>query len=168
MNPIPPQTYDDQWKTGKLMAHSNWEVGDGPNHLVYPQWLVPIEFTRWAPLEGQWYQQLGTKTSRHRAGRRPVGAARRRGWSPSADGPIKKLWDLYDASKVEPDEMKRHQLVWDMIKIHISDGPFFMGSVANYPQVMIVKNGSPERAPPGEPHPRRLGQSVDPPDAGRL
>ena len=45
----------------------------------------------------------------------------------------------YDASKVEPDVMKRHQLVWDMIKIHVSDGPFMMGSVANYPQVMVIK-----------------------------
>jgi peptide/nickel transport system substrate-binding protein len=26
-----------------------------------------------------------------------------------------------------------------MIKIHVSDGPFMMGSVANYPQVMVIK-----------------------------
>ena len=35
--------------------------------------------------------------------------------------------------------MKRHQLVWDMIKIHVDDGPFVMGSVANYPQVIVIK-----------------------------
>jgi peptide/nickel transport system substrate-binding protein len=58
---------------------------------------------------------------------------------PEANGPIQKLWDIYDASKIEPDVMKRHQLVWDMIKIHVSDGPFMMGSVANYPQVMVIK-----------------------------
>jgi peptide/nickel transport system substrate-binding protein len=138
LNPIPPQTYDDQWKTGKLMGHSNWEVGDGPNHLVYPQWLVPIEYTRWAPLEGQWYQQLGTKTAGTEADKDPWERTPPR-MEPEADGPIKKLWDLYDQSKVEPDAMKRYQLVWDMIKIHISDGPFMIGSVANYPQVMIVK-----------------------------
>ncbi|GAB3763712.1 ABC transporter substrate-binding protein [Microlunatus parietis] len=138
INPIAPQTYDDRWKTGKLMGHSNWEVGDGPNHLVYPQWMVPIEYTRWAPLEGQWYQQLGTKTAGTELDKDPWERTPPR-MEPEADGPIKKLWDLYDQSKVEPDETKRHQLVWDMIKIHISDGPFFMGSVANYPQVMIVK-----------------------------
>ena len=33
-NPIAPQAFDDQWKSGKLIAHSNWEVGDGPNHLI--------------------------------------------------------------------------------------------------------------------------------------
>ncbi|SDE43180.1 ABC transporter substrate-binding protein [Auraticoccus monumenti] len=138
VNPIPPQSYDDEWKTGKLMGHSNWEVGDGPNHLVYPQWLVPLEFTRWAPLEGQWYQQLGTKTEGTEADVDPWERTPPR-MEPEPDGPIQKLWDLYNASKVEPDELKRHQLVWDMIKIHISDGPFFIGSVANYPQVIVVK-----------------------------
>jgi peptide/nickel transport system substrate-binding protein len=55
------------------------------------------------------------------------------------DGPVKKLWDLYNEAKVEPDEMKRTQLVWEIFKIHISDGPFIMGCVANYPQVMVIK-----------------------------
>jgi peptide/nickel transport system substrate-binding protein len=35
--------------------------------------------------------------------------------------------------------MKRDQLVWEMIKIHIDEGPFMMGTVANYPQVMVAK-----------------------------
>ena len=48
---VGPQAYDDEWKTGTLMGHSNWEVGDGPNHLVYPQWLVPLEYTRWGAID---------------------------------------------------------------------------------------------------------------------
>lgn len=138
MNPIPPQSYDDQWKSGKLMSHSNWEVGDGPNHLVYPQWLVPLEYTRWAPLEGQWYQQLGTKTNSTETNVNPWKRHPPR-MEPDKNGPIQKLWDLYNQSKIEPDEMKRDQLVWDMIKIHVSDGPFFQGTVANYPQIEVVK-----------------------------
>jgi peptide/nickel transport system substrate-binding protein len=138
LNPIAPQTFDDEWKTGTLMAHSAWEVGDGPNHLVYPQWLVPLEYTRWAPLEGQWYQQLGSDTNKKQLDVDPWKRNPPR-MKPEADGPIQKMWDIYDASKVEPDEMKRNQMVWDMIKIHISDGPFFMGSVANYPQVTVLK-----------------------------
>ncbi|QDP96694.1 ABC transporter substrate-binding protein [Microlunatus elymi] len=138
MNPIPPQTYDDQWKSGKLMAHSNWEVGDGPNHLVYPQWLVPLEYTRWAPLEGQWYQQIGTSTNEKELSLSPWKRHPPR-MKPDPNGPIQKMWDIYNQTKVEPDEMKRHQLVWDLIKIHVSDGPFFQGTVANYPQVEIAK-----------------------------
>ncbi|QGN32765.1 ABC transporter substrate-binding protein [Microlunatus sp. Gsoil 973] len=138
MNPIAPQTYDDQWKSGKLMSHSNWEVGDGPNHLLYPQWLVPLEYTRWAPLEGQWYQQIGTSTNAKETNVDPWKRHPPR-MEPDKNGPIQKMWDIYNQTKVEPDEMKRTQMVWDLIKIHVSDGPFFQGTVANYPQAMYVK-----------------------------
>ena len=136
--PISPQSFDDQWKTGKLMGHSNWEVGDGPNHLVYPQWLVPLESTRWAPLEGQWYQQTGTKAEDQELHQSPWKRHPPR-MKPDADGPVHRLWEIYNRSKTEPDEMARHKLVWDMIKIHISDGPFYMGCVANYPRVTVIK-----------------------------
>jgi len=140
LNPVAPQTYDSQWMSGKLMAHSNWEVGARPNHLLYPQWLVPLEYTRWAPLEGQWYQQLGTNTNKTELNKSPWDRHPPR-MEPDPNGPIKKLWDMYDQSKVEVDVMKRDQLVWDMIKVHVSDGPFFQGTVANYPQVIVIKNG---------------------------
>ncbi len=138
INPIPPQSFDDQWKTGKLMSRSNWEASDGPNLLVNPTWLVPIEPSRWAPLEGQWYQQLGTKTAGTELELDPWERHPPR-LEPDREGPIQKIWELYNASKVEPDELKRHQLVWEMIKLHISDGPFFMGCVANFPQITVIK-----------------------------
>ena len=46
---------------------------------------------------------------------------------PEKGGPIEQLWAIYDKTKVEPDPMKRHQLVWDMIKIHVDQGPFVHG-----------------------------------------
>lgn len=46
------------------MTRSAWEVGDGPNDLPNPQWLVPIEGARWAPLEAQYYQVRGTPDER--------------------------------------------------------------------------------------------------------
>jgi len=36
--------------------------------------------------------------------------------------------------------MKRMSLVWDMINIHIDDGPFYIGTVANYPRIIFVSN----------------------------
>jgi peptide/nickel transport system substrate-binding protein len=138
LNPVPPQAFDDQWATGKLMAHSNWEVSDGPNQLVNPTWLIPTEVTRWSPLQGQWYAMLGTKTNETELDVDPWRRHPPR-MEPTDDGPVRRLWELYDQSKVEMDEMKRHELVWEMIKIHVSDGPFFMGCVANYPQVVIKK-----------------------------
>ena len=43
------------------MLHSNWEVSGPPNSLLTnPSWLVPIEVSRWAPLQGAMYGMRGT------------------------------------------------------------------------------------------------------------
>ena len=151
-----PQAFDDEWETGKLMTNSNWEVGDGPNHLVYPQWLVPLEYDPLGAAEGPVVRSCAARTQENQQlDRRPVGA------QPAADGArdratrSQKLWEIYDQTKVEPDAMNRHRLVWEMIKIHVYDGPFWMGSVANYPQVDGRQDGPDERPAQGEPGPRR-------------
>lgn len=139
-NPVVPTAYDEQWKGGALMSKTAWEVGDGPNHLVYPQWLVPIEFSRWAPLQGTYYDVRGTPKEKEEQDVDPYKRTPPR-MEPEKGGPVEQLWSIYDKSKVEPDPMKRHQLVWDMIKIHVEQGPFFQGTVANYPRIIIVKKG---------------------------
>ncbi|SDS52029.1 peptide/nickel transport system substrate-binding protein [Microlunatus soli] len=138
-NPIPPQTFGDQWETGKLMGHTNWEVGDG-HPLIYAGWVVPVQYDHWAPLQGHWYQLLGTKTLKTELDVDPWKRHPPR-LEPEKGSPVAKLQDLYNKARVEPDEMKRTQFIWDIFKTHITDGPFFMGCVANYPQVMIIKNG---------------------------
>jgi len=63
--------------------------------------------------------------------------------APAADhsgqgGPVEKLWKIYNASKTEADAMKRQALVFQIIKVHISDGPFVQGTVANSPRVIVI------------------------------
>jgi peptide/nickel transport system substrate-binding protein len=101
---------------------------------------VPIEPERWAPLEGQMYNVRGTPAENQQLDRAPFERTPPR-MEPEEGGPIEKLWQLYDQSKVEPDEMARTRLVWEMIKIHATDGPFFMGVVANTPRVVLSKKG---------------------------
>ena len=139
-NPIPPQSFDDQWRSGKLMAHSNWEVANVGISLIQPFWLIPVEATRWAPLEGAWYAGLGTDVNTKQTDVDPWKRSPAR-MDADKDGPIAKLWDLYNKARVEPDKMKQIELVWEIEKLHISDGPFFMGCVANYPQVIVAKTG---------------------------
>jgi peptide/nickel transport system substrate-binding protein len=143
ISPVPDQGRRDSWFAGKLMTNADWGIGDGPNHLVYPQWLVPIEPERWAPLHGQGYQLKGTGSETEELDvdpwqRQPARIV------PSDDvfdATIAKLQELYDKTKIEPDVMKRHQLVWEMMKIHVESGPFVQGSVANFERVFIVKKG---------------------------
>jgi len=139
-NPVPPTSFDDNWKAGKYMCHSAWEVGDGPNCLLYPQWMVPLEFSRWAPLQGSMYNAKGTKAYTSESNIDP--------WKrhpprimPDKGGPVEKLWSLYDQTKVEPDITKRDSLVWEMTKVHVDQGPFFQGTVANPSRVIVKKTG---------------------------
>ncbi len=146
LNPLPPQGFKEKWIAGDRLSNAQWGVGDGPNHLVYPQWLVPIEEERWAPMTGTFYKLRGTEKVSNELKelaqpdvdpyeRNPPRSA------PEEGDPIDRLWKLYDQSRVEADPMGRHKLVWDMIKIHVEDGPFFQGSVSNAPYPFLVKTG---------------------------
>ena len=143
ISPVPAQGRDDRKGAGEEMSDAGWGIGDGPNHLVFPQWLVPLERTRWASLHGKGYEVRGTEAENTEKDVDP--------WerNPPRINPddeafspvIGQLWEIYDRSKVEPDALARHKLVWDMIKIHVSEGPFVQGSVANFERVFIIKNG---------------------------
>lgn len=139
-NPVNSTGFGDRWAEGQILTTTAWEVGDGPNHLVGPWWLVPIEPARWAPLEGVYYSVRGTPKEHQEKNVDPYKRHPPR-MEPEKGGPIEKLWNLYDKAKSEPDFMKRNQMVWEMIKIHITDGPFFSGTVANYPQIELVRQG---------------------------
>ncbi|HZC28019.1 MAG TPA: ABC transporter substrate-binding protein [Actinopolymorphaceae bacterium] len=137
LNPVPPDGFGDQWRFGKLMTNTTWETGDGPNCLVYPQWMVPLESSRWAPLQGEYYNVRGTPKEKEEANVDPFKRTPPR-MAPDKGGPVEKLWELYDKSKIEPDEMGRHRLVWEMVKVHITDGPWLMGVCANTPYILLI------------------------------
>lgn len=140
LNPVPSASYGDQWHVGKMLTNTAWEVGDGPDHLTGPWWFVPIEIDRWAPLHGQMYMMRGTPEYEKQRDKDPYERTPPR-VDPEPGSPIDRLYKLYDKAKVEPDAMRRHQAVWDIIKIHVEDGPFYMGVVANYPRFVLVRNG---------------------------
>lgn len=138
--PIAPQAFGPAWNNGTLMSHTNWDDGDGPDCLVYPQWMIPIENTRWAPLEGAYYSTIGTPKEHTEQNVPPLKRHPPR-MAPDPNGPIAKLLNLYNQTKLEPDAFKRHQLVWEIVKVQIKEGPFFMGSVANTPQIVVKNTG---------------------------
>jgi peptide/nickel transport system substrate-binding protein len=143
LTPIPGEGADEKWSAGEIPMTTTWEVGDGPNHLVFPSWLVADEIERWAPLHGRGYTLRGTASEKEELDKNPWDRNPPRITPSDSDymPAIKKLHDLFDKSKVEPDAMKRHQLVWDMIKVHIEEGPFFTGTIANPPRIILVKKG---------------------------
>jgi ABC-type transport system substrate-binding protein len=139
LSPVSPEALDDQWAQGKLMTKTAWETSTltfGADLL----WLMPMEPSRWAPLQGQFYTVRGTPVEKQQLDVDPYKRTPPR-MEPEKGGPIEQLWDLADRARVEPDAVARDKLFWDMVKIHVDEGPFFMGAVANFPRVELVKQG---------------------------
>ena len=133
--------YGEDWHAGLESMKAQWEVGDGPDHLVYPSWVVPDEIERWAPLCGMLRIQTGTPLENSEADKSPWDRQppRFNKNDPQYKGSaVEKLHALYDQAVFEVDEMKRMQLVWQMNDIHINEGPFFLGTVANTPRIIIL------------------------------
>jgi peptide/nickel transport system substrate-binding protein len=140
---LPSEGYGEKWRTGEIPMNTNWGIGDGPNHLVFPSWVVADEPERWAPLQGRGYTLRGTAAEKEQLDISPWERTPPRINVEDKDymPAVAELHKLYDQSKVEIDPMKRHQLVWDMIKIHVAEGPFITGVIANEPNIILVKKG---------------------------
>jgi len=139
LNPVPPSDTTTIRTNANYDIWDSWEVGDGPNHLVFPAWVVPIENQRWAPLYGQWYAVKGTNLEGTELEKAPRDRTPPRE-EPAKDDPVFKIQELYDKAKVEPDDDKRESLVLDLIQVHIDYGPFFIGTVANLPTIVVFAN----------------------------
>lgn len=141
INQVTPTAYGDQWHAGKLSIHTNWEVGDGPDHLLYPSWVVPNEPDRWAPLTGRVLMDSGTPLETTETDKSPWDRTPPRMNKNDKEykgTPIEKIHGIYAKAIIETDEVKRASLVYQMWNIHMSDGPFFIGTVANYPRIIIA------------------------------
>ncbi|MBV7327708.1 ABC transporter substrate-binding protein [Chloroflexi bacterium TSY] len=90
---------------------------------TYPDWIFPLRDNRAWPLQGKWRQTGGEE-----------------GEEPLADSPAARLQAIYDAGLAEPDEEKRHELVWQAIRIHIEEGPFTLGAAGDQPMPVVYKN----------------------------
>ncbi|NPV78828.1 MAG: ABC transporter substrate-binding protein [Firmicutes bacterium] len=89
---------------------------------TYPDWVFPVRDSRAWPKVGRWYMTGGEE-----------------GEAPEPGSPEEKLIKLYEKGIEEPNVEKRHRYVWDAIKIHITDGPFYIGITGDLPQPVIVK-----------------------------
>jgi peptide/nickel transport system substrate-binding protein len=136
LNPVPPGAWDDQWRSGQLMTRTDWEVGDN-TPMVYPGWVVPVSPDHWAPLHAQWFLVRGTPKEKEELNVDPYKRHPPR-VQPEPGGVVDRLWKLFDQARVEPDPLKRINLEWQIFQIHITDGPFLFGEVANYPQLVLV------------------------------
>ncbi len=142
-NPVNGAAFLDLWAAGKLQNYADFGASDGPNCLVYPNWIVPMDSQRWAPMEGVGFYSLGTPVAKKELNVDP--------WKrhpprimpdeKEADPNVKKIWALYSTTRTEKSFMKRTQVAWEIMKVHWTAGPFYSGTVANYPELVLVRQG---------------------------
>ena len=56
LNPVDRSAMQMMDRNATFDIRDSWEISDGPNFLVYPKWVVPIDNSRWAPL--YWWMVL--------------------------------------------------------------------------------------------------------------
>ena len=139
INQVTPSDFGNGWYAGKYEIHTNWEVGDGPDHLLYPSWVVPNEHDRWAPLAGEMLTLQGTPQDQTECDKSPWERQPPRYCKTDAayaGTPVETLQGIYEKAKIEVDDLKRAQYVWQMDDIHY-DNVFYLGTVANYPRIIL-------------------------------
>lgn len=94
---------------------------------TYPDWIFPVrgagEGTRAFPKQGLYYASGGE-----------------RGWEPEPGSPAAKLQDLYRQGLATEDELERHKIIWEAVKIYVEEGPFVIGAGGDQPMPVIAKN----------------------------
>lgn len=143
INQMPLAELEQFWNAGNGSIRTDWEVGDGPNFWVFPSWVIPNEPTRWAPLAGNRLAVQGTPRATSEAELSPWERTPPRYNDSERELMGESIWqlqDIYQRALFEPDVMTRHQMAWEIARIHREEGPFFIGCVANTPTLEFVSN----------------------------
>lgn len=142
-NAMPVAEFNVLWPNGQGHIRGNWGIGDGPDHLLYPSWVVPDEPNRWSPLGGNYYNARGTEKEDSEKDVSPWQRTPPR-WIKSEpeliSEPVLQLQALLDTALSEPDAIRRMELVWQMIQIHLDQAMFGSGTSANDPVIYIYGN----------------------------
>jgi len=139
INPVDGSKISVMQTNATFDIRNSWSNSGASSFVVGPTWAVPVEPTRWAPLYGAWFMVQGTSEEGTELNKKPRDRTPPRK-KPPEGSPIAELQDLYKRAKVTLDPEKREQLVFEMIKIHMEEGPFTIGTVAGWPRVGVVKD----------------------------
>jgi peptide/nickel transport system substrate-binding protein len=134
---------DNDWFNGKDAIQCVGGGNDAPTLLLYPYDFINVNQDRWAPLCGNLFYYTGTEKENSELDVSPWERQPPRYHKDDPDykgTPVEKLHNLYRQAIIEVDQLKRIEYVWEMIDIHVEEGPFFIGTVANIPRIIIVSN----------------------------
>lgn len=141
INNMASAEFNSMWRGGQGEMRTQWECTGPPEQMAWGGWLMPQEPSRWAPLCGNRWLLRGTPKENSELDVSPWDRTPPRWASTEAgylDSPIPEMDALFDEAVVEVDPIKRHMIGWKIIQTHIDEGPFIIGTVGNYPRIVIV------------------------------
>jgi len=103
------------------IGHWGWDRASA-NKADPGRWLGTIDDGPWVPTYGHWYDQNAWKKE-----------------EPPQDHIVRKIWDLWEKCRTEPDEAKNNALFKQIIDIH-KQAPVAVGVVGESVSPWIVKN----------------------------
>ena len=116
---FPLATWSMRISSGEFTVSSSVEAE--MDLFTYPDWVFPTTEEVWHGKVGRWYRTGGKE------GEPPT-------------GPMKRLLDLYARIQREPDRDRANDLVLDAIRLHTQEGYFALGTVADLPSLVILRD----------------------------
>lgn len=89
---------------------------------TFPSWVFPTADVRMWPRVGAWFSSGG-----------------KQGEAPAPGSPEERLLKIYKEGLTERDATARNQLIAQAVRIHIEEGPFYIGTVGGLPSVVIAR-----------------------------
>ncbi len=158
INPTPSTQLAVMHRKGETDVRGGWEMGGVPSTLLRPHWLVPIYNERYAPLYGSWYHAELESKADTEADVDPWERTPPRK-KPPEGSPVDQLQKTYNRMLESSSAEEVEMLVAEIINIYVEHGPFYIGTVANTPRLVIVSDRM-KNVPRGEE--LRLGGWVNP------
>lgn len=102
---------------------AGWDAWTGYDIPTIPDTLFPIGSAYWGtPLTAQWFNTRGEK-----------------GIKPDEGDPMDRMIQQYNKMLAENTDEGQNKYVLEAVKIHVSEGPFFLGAVNDIPNLVVAR-----------------------------
>lgn len=102
---------------------AGWDAWTGYDIPTIPDTLFPIGSAYWGtPLTAQWFNTRGEK-----------------GIKPDEGDPMDRMIQQYNKMLAENTDEGQNKYVLEAVKVHVSEGPFFLGAVNDIPNLVVAR-----------------------------
>ncbi len=102
---------------------AGWDAWTGYDIPTIPDTLFPIGSAYWGtPLTAQWFNTRGEK-----------------GIKPDEGDPMDRMIQMYNKMLAENTDEGQNKYVLEAVKVHVTEGPFFLGAVNDIPNLVVAR-----------------------------